>query len=82
MKLITAFQPCSVLFALAAFAGCAQAVNPVVVQGQEFVDTVTKNRVQIIGVECVGCGSEKHGPAVLTQKLAINLAGSRATTLK
>jgi len=26
-------------------------VNPVIIQGQEFVDSVTKNRVMIIGVE-------------------------------
>ena len=26
-------------------------VNPVVIQGQEFVDSVTKDRVMIIGVE-------------------------------
>ncbi len=35
-----------------ALAGTALAsVNPVVVQGQEFVDSVTKDRVMIIGVE-------------------------------
>ena len=53
MKLIALLQLATALFALGSFAGWAQAVNPVVVQGQEFVDTVTKNRVQIIGVECV-----------------------------
>jgi hypothetical protein len=26
-------------------------VNPVIIQGQEFVDSVTKDRVMIIGVE-------------------------------
>jgi hypothetical protein len=34
-----------------AFAGAALATNPVVVQGQQFVDTVTKDRIVIIGVE-------------------------------
>lgn len=27
------------------------ATNPVIVQGQQFVDTVTKNRIMIVGVE-------------------------------
>lgn len=53
-KLIIALQLASALFALTTFAGWAQAVNPVVIQGREFVDTVTNNRVQIIGVEYVG----------------------------
>lgn len=51
MKLILYLQLTAALFALSTFAGWAQAVNPVVVEGQEFVDTVTKARVQIIGVE-------------------------------
>jgi hypothetical protein len=53
MKLILTLQLASVLFALSTFAGWAQAINPVVVEGREFVDTVTNQRVQIIGVEYV-----------------------------
>jgi hypothetical protein len=35
-------------------AGVAVAsVNPVIVQGQEFVDSVSKDRVMVIGVEYV-----------------------------
>lgn len=40
------------LAASIALTGTALAsVNPVVIQGQEFVDSVTKDRVMIIGVE-------------------------------
>jgi hypothetical protein len=39
------------LLAAVAFAGTAFAVNTVVVEGQQFVDTVTKDRVVVIGVE-------------------------------
>ena len=53
MKLIVALQLASALFALTTFAGWAQAVNPVIIRGREFVDTVTNQRVQIIGVEYV-----------------------------
>lgn len=43
------------LAASIALAGVAVAtVNPVIVQGQEFVDSVTKDRVMIIGVEYGG----------------------------
>lgn len=42
------------LAASVALAGVAVAsVNPVIIQGQEFVDSVTKDRVMIIGVEYV-----------------------------
>jgi hypothetical protein len=53
MKLIIALQLSSALFALSAFAGWAQAVNPAVIRGREFVDTVTNQRLQIVGVEYV-----------------------------
>jgi hypothetical protein len=36
---------------LLALAGAALATNPVTVQGQQFVDTVTKKRIMIVGVE-------------------------------
>jgi len=54
MKLINILQLSSALFALSAFAGWAQAVNPAVIRGREFVDTVTNQRLQIVGVEYVG----------------------------
>lgn len=37
--------------AIAVFASIASAVNPIVVQGSDFVDSVSKDRFQIIGVE-------------------------------
>ena len=49
---LTCAQLFRLLAASIALAGTAVAsVNPVVIQGQEFVDSVTKDRVMIIGVE-------------------------------
>ena len=58
MRLILTVQLSAALFALSTLAGWAQAVNPVVVKGREFVDTVTNKRVQIIGVEYVETNQE------------------------
>jgi hypothetical protein len=60
MKLIIALQLSSALFALSAFAGWAQAVNPAVIRGREFIDTVTNQRLQIIGVEYVDLLGQKQ----------------------
>jgi len=50
--MLTCVQLLRLLTASIALTGTALAsVNPVVIQGQEFVDSVTKNRVMIIGVE-------------------------------
>jgi hypothetical protein len=84
MKLIIALQLSSALFALTTFAGWAQAVNPVVVKGQEFVDTKTNNRVQIIGVEYVGArvGQETWTCRADWGMLVTNLVDKQAITQK
>jgi 1,3-beta-glucanosyltransferase GAS3 len=50
--MLTCAQLLRLLTASIALASTALAsVNPVIIQGQEFVDSVTKDRVMIIGVE-------------------------------
>ncbi|QDS73282.1 hypothetical protein FKW77_005063 [Venturia effusa] len=58
------------LLGLLAFAGASFAVNTVTVQGQEFVDTVTKNRVMIIGVDYQPGGQAAFDPNVRADALS------------
>jgi len=60
----------SALFALTTFAGWAQAVNPVIIRGREFVDTVTNQRVQIIGVDYQPGGQAGYNPEVTADALS------------
>lgn len=56
--LIDRYQSYAKLFAaVCGLASTAVAVNPVVVQGKDFVDTVTGDRFQIVGVDYQPGGS-------------------------
>ncbi|TID25658.1 glycoside hydrolase family 72 protein [Venturia nashicola] len=58
------------LLGLLAFASSSLAVNSVTVQGQDFVDTVTKNRVMIIGVDYQPGGQGAYDPNVRADALS------------
>ncbi|KAE9973567.1 Sulfite reductase [NADPH] subunit beta [Venturia inaequalis] len=58
------------LLGLLAFASTSLAVNTVTIQGQDFVDTVTKNRVMIIGVDYQPGGQGGYDPNVRADALS------------
>ncbi|KAF2423548.1 hypothetical protein EJ08DRAFT_701053 [Tothia fuscella] len=59
-----------ILPALLALAGTALATNTVIVQGQQFVDSVTKDRIMIIGVDYQPGGQGAYNPNVRADALS------------